>query len=102
MTRIVDVIISKDQQLIVGSSIEIVAMLSDDKPQSITITIEDGGLVKKVTSVNMSRVNSRVYNYIFQSVSTDNYGTYTAKITLSDGTYTTYREITFDLIDQTD
>uniref|UniRef100_A0A6M3JN83 BppU N-terminal domain-containing protein n=1 Tax=viral metagenome TaxID=1070528 RepID=A0A6M3JN83_9ZZZZ len=102
MTKIVKVIIDKDTQLILGSAIEITVMLSADKPTSVTITIEDSGLVKKVTSANMDRVNSKVYRYIYQSDSSHDYGTYTAKITLVDGGYTTYREKTFDLIDQTD
>ena len=102
MIKILSLKLRKDIEYVLGTSVEILAILSEDKPYSITITILDPTSYTMVDKVAMSRVNTGIYNYIYQSASTDQDGEYIATVSVSDGTKTTVRQITFILPEQLD
>jgi hypothetical protein len=48
----------------------------------------------------MTRLNTKVYNYIYQSLSTGQDGDYEVIVTVSDGTNSSVAQDTFTLEDQ--
>jgi uncharacterized GH25 family protein len=100
MIKILKVQISKDIQLLLGTAVEILVFLNTDKPTSVTIKIEDPGGSIKISSANMTRVNSKIYNYIYQSTSSDLDGTYTVTVSVSNGGYTAVKQDNFDMLEQ--
>lgn len=97
MIKIISIEISKDIELVLGSAVEIITFLTQDKPNSITITIYDPTRTVIVNSVTMTRLNSKIYRYIYQSSSSGTQGTYIVSISVGDGTNTSVKQIEFDL-----
>lgn len=100
MIKILNLFPSKDIQMVLGTSVEIIAMLNKDKPSSITVSIEDPTNVQVVNGVEMSRVNTKIYNYVYQSNSIDQEGQYIITVSVNDGTNTAVRQETFILDEQ--
>jgi hypothetical protein len=100
MIKITSLKISKDINMVLGTSVEIVAFVNQDKPNSIKITIKDPYETVVVDNVNMTRLNTKVYNYIYQSLSTGQDGDYEVIVTVSDGTNSSVAQDTFTLEDQ--
>lgn len=100
MIKVLSINITKDIQLVLGTCVEIVAVLDGTKASSVTIKIQDPSNVSKVSSVTMTKVSTKIYKYTYQSVSTDGEGQYIVTISASDGTYTSVKQETFVLIEQ--
>ena len=100
MIKITSLKISKDINMVLGTSVEIVAFVNQDKPNSIKIKINDPTDTTVVNNVNMTRLNTKVYNYIYQSLSTGQDGDYEVIVTVSDGTNSSVAQDTFTLEDQ--
>ena len=60
MIKIISVEVSKEIELVLGSAVEIVVFLTQDKPFSIKITIYNPTRSVIVSAITMSRVNSKV------------------------------------------
>ena len=97
MIKIISVEVSKEIELVLGSAVEIVVFLTQDKPFSIKITIYNPTRSVIVSAITMSRVNSKVYNYIYQSSSSELEGLYIVSVEVSDGTNTSVKQIEFEL-----
>jgi hypothetical protein len=86
--------------MVLGTSVEIVAFVNQDKPYSIKIKIDDPTDTTVVNNVNMTRLNTKVYSYIYQSLSTGQDGDYEVIVTVSDGTNSAVAQDYFTLEDQ--
>jgi hypothetical protein len=100
MIKITSLKISKDINMVLGTSVEIVAFVNQDKPYSIKIKIDDPTDTTVVNNVNMTRLNTKVYSYIYQSLSTGQDGDYEVIVTVSDGTNSAVAQDYFTLEDQ--
>jgi len=100
MHKILKIKISKDIDLVLGTAIEITAILNEDKPTSITITIEDPNTTEVVSTADMSRVNTKVYNYIYQSDEDGNEGDYIITIESTKDSYTSVKQKIITLREQ--
>jgi len=89
----------KEISFLVGSAIKIDAVLSVDTA-TCTCTIKNESGQCKVTDVSMTKIADRVYQYIYQSVLTDDYGDYTAVIKIVSTSGTSYEKIEFTLEEQ--
>ena len=97
MIKIISVEVSKEIELVLGSAVEIIVFLTQDKPNSIKITIHDPIRQVIINAITMTRINSRIYRYIYQSSSTGTQGLYIVTIEVSDGTNTSIKQIDFAL-----
>jgi hypothetical protein len=84
-----------------GTAVEITTIFSVATLTTATITILDPSLVVKINSANMTKQVDKVYQYIYQSTSTDIDGVYVIQITATSGGYTTYFEDNIRFIKQT-
>ncbi len=89
------------KKYLLGTSIKITVILSEDNPDSIKITIEDSAGQEKVSMVNMSLSTNNIYYYVYQSDDDDNEGTYTAIIEVTKSGYTSMSKSEFILEDAT-
>lgn len=99
MIKILSLEYSKDIELVLGTAIEFVAILNTDKPQSVTISITDPTCSETVHEVEMTRLNSKVYSYVYQSSEEYNEGIYVATVYATNGGYTVVRQLEFELSD---
>ena len=90
------------KEYLLGTAIKIIALLNVATPTTATITIEDQGSIEKISDVAMTKDADAVYSYIWQSASTDNSGTYVARLTIVSGGYTAVKEYKMELILQSD
>jgi len=89
----------KNKTYEIGTTVRITTMLSLPSPQSVKITIKDGGNSIMVSAVDMAADTTSVYSYIYQSSTSHNHGEY---LIIIDGVYGayTYRAISnFTLVD---
>jgi nitrogen fixation protein FixH len=100
MIKVLEVRITKDIELVLGTCVEIVARLNATSPSTVTIKITDPCNTTKVNSVAMTKVSNKIYRYTYQSASTDGEGQYIVTVSASDGTYTSVKQETFVLIEQ--
>ena len=99
MIKIISLECGKDIEFVLGTAIEFIAILNTDKPQAVTISITDPTNSQTVTDVEMTRLNSKIYSYIYQSASVYNSGLYVATVSATNGGYTTIRQLEFELSD---
>jgi hypothetical protein len=99
MIKITSLKITKDVNInmVLGTSVEVMIFVNKDKPNSIKITIKDPYDTVVVNNVDMIRLNTKVYNYIYQSLSTGQDGDYEVIVTVSDGTNSSVAQDTFTL-----
>ena len=100
MIKIISVEVSKEIELVLGSAIEIIVFLTQDKPYSIKITIHDPIRQVIINAVTMTRINTKIYRYVYQSSSSGTLGLYIVTIEVSDGTNTSVKQIEFILNQQ--
>lgn len=100
MIKITSLKISKDINMVLGTSIEIIVFINQDKPYSIKITVKSPTETVVVDNANMNRLNTKVYNYIYQSSSTGQDGDYEVIVTVNDGTNSAVAQDIFTLKDQ--
>lgn len=100
MKKIRDVIIKGN--MLLGSVMTITAILDIELESAATvkITIEDPTETVKVTNVNMTELNDHVYQYLYQSASTDDDGIYLSTITVTTGGKTIVRQDVFEILEQ--
>jgi len=87
----------KELSFLVGSAIQIDAILSINTAQSCTCSIKDEGSTAKVTDASMTKIADRVYQYIYQSSINDLDGDYTAIVKIVSTLGTSYEKINFTL-----
>lgn len=80
-----------------GTAVKIVAQFNLSTPTTVRISIIGPYNDTKVTNASMTRDAAGFYSYVYQSVEGGDAGTYTASIEAVDGTYTTLKEVSFDL-----
>jgi hypothetical protein len=97
--KILSLQINKDSDLVQGNALEILAILNESYPTTITISIEDPTDVLVVNAVSMTRLTNKVYQYIYQSDENGTEGTYTVTVKSTKGGYTSVRQASFDLRD---
>jgi hypothetical protein len=97
MVKIISLDYGKDIELVLGTAIEFVAILNTDKPQAVTISITDPTNSQTVSNVQMTRLNSKIYSYIYQSAEVYNSGLYVATVSATNGGYTVVRQLEFEL-----
>ncbi len=100
MIKILEVRITKDIQLVLGTCAEVVVVLNGTKASTVTIKITNPSNVTVVNSVTMTKVSTRIYKYTYQSLSTDSEGQYIATVSASDGNNTSVKQETFVLYEQ--
>lgn len=83
------------ETFILGTAVNITAILSIDTATAVTITIKDPSLSVVVNSASMTKQVNKVYNYVYQSSSTGTSGIYTIRIEATYGGYTTIWEDNF-------
>jgi hypothetical protein len=83
----------------ITTAVKIQTVLDAANPTSVTIEIEDGGEIVKVNYATMSQVASKVYQYVWQSVSTDDEGQYKVTIKAVYGSYTSTAQAFFVMED---
>jgi hypothetical protein len=100
MIKILEVRISKDVELVLGTCVEIMVRLNATTSSTVTIKIEDPCDVTKVNSATMTKISNKIYKYTYQSASTDQEGNYIVTVSASDGTNTSVKQDNFVLYDQ--
>lgn len=91
-----------NKQYVLGTAVKITTILDIDTATTAKITIQDAGQVAKVTSANMTKSADKIYYYIYQSASSDNYGDYVITITITYGGYTAVVQDTITFVNQLD
>lgn len=80
-----------------GTAIKITTMLENiATADSAKITIENPSGVNVVDSADMTQESDYVYYYIYQTNEDDPEGTYIITIDITQGSYTSRKQITFD------
>ena len=82
-----------------GTAIKIQTVLSQNDPDSVKIEIEDPYEAVKIDYVAMTKIASNVYQYIYQSATTDEAGEYKITIKAIYGAYTSIDQNWFILED---
>lgn len=83
-----------------GTSIKIIVKLNINTASTAKITIEDPSELAKVSSVNMTKDANKYYSYVWQSSTTDVWGIYVITITITNGSYTSIAQKTFNLLEE--
>ena len=89
----------KETKFLVGSAIKISAVISIDSA-TCTCTVKNESGQAKVTDASMTKIADKVYEYIFQSATTDDFGDYTAVVKIVSASGTSYEKIEFTLEEQ--
>lgn len=89
----------KEFTFLVGSAIKIEAKLSI-ATATCTVTIKNASGQVKVTDASMTKIVDKIYQYIYQSALTDDYGDYTAVVKIVSTSGTSYEKIEFVLEEQ--
>lgn len=100
MIKTLEVNITKDIELVLGTCVEVVVKLNASTSSTVTIKIADPTNVTKVNSVAMTKISNKIYKYTYQSASTDQEGNYIVTVSASDGTNTSVKQENFVLYDQ--
>lgn len=82
-----------------GTAVKIQTLLSQINPDIVTIEIEDPSEKVKIDYVAMSKVADNVYQYIYQSSTSDDDGEYKITIKAVYGSYTSIEQNWFILED---
>lgn len=82
-----------------GTAVKIQTVLSENNPDGVTIEIEDPNETVKINYVAMTKVADNVYQYIYQSATTDDAGEYKITIKAVYGSYTSIEQSWFILED---
>lgn len=83
-----------------GSAIFIEAIININTATTATITIKDSENNTKVNAANMTKATDKVYNYTYQSLSTDAEGEYIVTLSFTYNSYTSVFQEKFTLIEQ--
>lgn len=83
-----------------GTAIKITTILSRAGPTSVTITIKNGSNITEIDAVAMTADTTTIYSYVYQSLTTDDEGTYKVIIDVTHGTYTSRAISEFILTDK--
>jgi hypothetical protein len=83
----------------ITTAVKIQTRLDRDNPDNVTIEIEDPSDIVKVDYVAMTQVAANIYEYVYQSVSSDTDGLYKVTIKAVYGSYTATEQTTFTLVD---
>lgn len=86
--------------LILGTAVKITVNLSVATPTAATITIKDATNNTKVENASMTKIADYVYRYVYQTLSTDDYGDWQATISVTSDGYTSVSQAYFTMIDQ--
>ncbi len=86
---------------ILGTALTITVILNVSTATTATITIRDPGKTVQVDSANMTRDNSNVYSYVYQTNENLEDGTWTALVSITYGGYTSVSEKNFEMRDRT-
>jgi hypothetical protein len=83
----------------ITSAVKIQTKLDRPNPDVVTIEIEDPSDIVKVNYVPMTQVSPDVYEYVFQSIATDDDGNYQVTIKATYGAYTATEQSYFTMLD---
>ena len=83
----------------IGTAVKIQTLLSQINPDNVTIEIEDPSSNVKVDYVNMDKIADNVYQYVYQSSTSDDGGEYKITIKAKYGSYTSIEQNWFTLED---
>ena len=86
----------KETTFLAGSAIRISAVLSVDSA-TCSVTVKDEASRAKITDASMTKIADKVYEYIFQSSTTDEEGEYNAIAKIVTASGTSYEKIQFTL-----
>lgn len=82
----------------ITTAVTIQVKLDRDNPDSVTIEIEDPSDIVKVNYLAMTKLADNIYQYIWQSVETDQDGQYQITIKAKYGNYTSTEQDWFELV----
>jgi hypothetical protein len=99
MIKILSLHISKDIQLVLGTCVEILAILNGIA-DSVKITVADPCNNALVDEVTMTKLSNTVYSYSYQSASTNLEGNYIVTISVTSGVNTAVKQESFVLEEQ--
>jgi hypothetical protein len=99
MKLIRDIII--EGNLYLGSTVTVTVVLDEDveSGDTVKITIEDPASTTKVDSVSMTSLTDSVFQYLYQSTSTDNSGDYIITIEATLNSKVIIDQRTFELVE---
>lgn len=83
----------------VTGAVKIQVVLDQNNPDSVTIEIEDPSEVVKVNYASMTQIAPNVYQYVWQSTSSDDDGDYKITIVATYGNYKSVEQSYFTLED---
>lgn len=89
----------RELNFLVGSAIKIEAKLNINTA-TCTCTVKNASGQTKIDDASMTKIVNGVYQYIYQSALTDDYGEYTAVVKIVSDSGTAYEKIIFTLDEQ--